>query len=106
MIIPNGTIEVKIKTGGGIDPKKGYPIEVVVDWARPIPCQFQANKYDNTGRVNGEAFTIASYEVLIDGVQFEHEQIRLKTESGKTLGEFSVIEVEPLTAVEQTKIWV
>ena len=66
MIIANGTIEAKIKTGGGIDPKTDYPIAPSVSWGNPIPCQYRANKYSNKGRANGEAFTIASYEILID----------------------------------------
>lgn len=106
MIIANGHIETKIKTGGGIDPDTGYPVAPIVTWGNSIPCQFRANSYSNKGRTNGEAFTIASYEILIDEQPYEAEQLRLLNDSGKVLGEFSVIEVEPLPAVCQVRILV
>ena len=40
MIIANGTIETKIKTGGGIDPDTDYPIAPSVSWGNPIECQY------------------------------------------------------------------
>ena len=66
MIVANGTIETKIKSGGGINPETGYPNKPSEAWGEPIPCQFRANSYSNKGRTNGEAFTIASYEILIE----------------------------------------
>ena len=92
MIIQNGTIEVKRKTGGGIDPE--------------IPCQYSANKYNQLGRVNGEHFTTAQYSVLIEEQQFTAEQVRLKDRAGNVVGEFSVISVEPLEAVSELRIMV
>ncbi len=107
MIIQNGTIEVKRKTGGGIDPETGYPQkpETVV-WGDPIPCQYSANKYNQLGRVNGEHFTTAQYSVLIEEQQFTAEQVRLKDRAGNVVGEFSVISVEPLEAVSELRIMV
>ena len=98
MIIANGTIETKIKTGGGIDPDTDYPIAPSVSWGNP--------KYSNKGKANGEAFTIASYEILIDEQPYNAEMLRLRDISGKILGEFSVIEVEPLQGVCQIRILV
>ena len=106
MIIANGTIETKIKTGGGIDPDTDYPIAPSVSWGNPIECQYRANKYSNKGKANGEAFTIASYEILIDEQPYNAEMLRLRDISGKILGEFSVIEVEPLQGVCQIRILV
>lgn len=108
MIIENGTIELKQKTsGGGIDPKTGYPVKPAsVSWSDPIPCQYSANKYDNLGRVNGEHFTTAEYTILIEEQPFDTEQIRLKDRTGKVIGEFSVIQVEPLEAVCELRILV
>lgn len=106
MIIANGTIETKIKTGGGIDPDTDYPIAPSVSWGNPIKCQYRANKYSNKGKANGEAFTIASYEILIDEQPYNAEMLRLRDISGKILGEFSVIEVEPLQGVCQIRILV
>ena len=106
MIVANGTIETKIKSGGGINPETGYPNKPSEAWGEPIPCQFRANSYSNKGRTNGEAFTIASYEILIDEQPYEAEQLRLLNDSGKVLGEFSVIDIKPLAAVCQVKILV
>lgn len=105
MIIQNGTIEVKTKSGGGIDPD-GFPIVPESSWGDPIPCQYSANKYNKLGRVNGENFTVASYLVLIEEQPFDAEQIRLKNRSGKILGEFSIMEIEPLDAVCELRILV
>lgn len=109
MIIENGTIEVKRKTAGGIDPETGYPVKSSeVSWGDPIGCQYSANKYNKLGKVNGEHFTLAQYSILIDEQPFEGvEQIRLTdNRTGKSLGEFSVMEVEPLEAVCQLRILV
>lgn len=106
MIIANGHIEAKIKTGGGIDETTGYPVTPSVSWGDPIPCQFRANSYNNRGKANGEAFTVASYEILIEDQSYEAEVLRLTDNNGKELGEFSVIEIESLTAVCQTRILV
>lgn len=105
MIIQNGTIEIKAKTGGGIDPETGHPVKPVnVSWGDPIPCQYSANKYNKLGKYDGEHFTVAQYSVLIEEQPFDAEQVRLKNRDGKVLGEFSVIEIEPLEAVCEIRI--
>lgn len=107
MIIQNGTIEVKRKTGGGIDPATGYPQKPgSVSWGDPIPCQYWANERDNLGQVNGEHYTLARYEILIEEQPFTAEQIRLKGIGGETVGEFSIMRVEPLEAVCELRILV
>lgn len=107
MIIQNGTIELKQKTsGGGIDPVTGYPAKPAsVSWGDPIPCQYSANKYSNLGRVSGEHFTAAEYSVLIEEQPLgDTEQLRLKDRKGNVVGEFSIIQVEPLEAVCEIRI--
>lgn len=108
MIIANGTIEIKRKTtdGNGLDPETGYPRKATaVEWSDPIPCQYYANKYDNLGQVNGEHFKLAQYTVLIEERRpFDAEQIRLTTLSGRVVGEFPVIQIEPLRAVCEIRI--
>ena len=97
MIIENGTIELKQKTsGGGIDPTMGYPQKPAsVDWGTPIPCQYMANK-----------FKTAEYSVLIEEQPFDAEQLRLKDRAGSIVGEFSIIQIEPLEAVCEIRILV
>lgn len=104
MIIQNGTIEVKTKTGGGIDPQTGFPVKGEEQWGEPIPCQLLPNRNDRLGRTNGEHFTVASYVVLIDEQPFDAEQVRLRTLDGQDLGEFSLMCAEPLEAVCQIRL--
>lgn len=109
MIIPNGTIELKVKIVSGIDPVTGYPVKASdVSWSAPIDCQYSAIKYDKLGKVNGEHFIVAQYSILIEDQQLgDFEQIRLTDgKSGNSLGEFSVMQVEQLDAVCELKILV
>jgi hypothetical protein len=107
MIIANGYIELKSKTPAGIDPENGYPAEPVdTEWSEPIPCQYIAQKYTNLGRANGEHFIEASYQVLIEAQPFGSETVRLKDCDGETVGEFPVLRVEPLVAVDELRIWI
>lgn len=107
MIIQNGTIQIKQKQAGGIDPETGHPIRSTsVSYGEPIPCQYIANSYNALGQSKGEHVTIASYQVLIDTRDFEAEQIRLTDKTGKIIGDFSVIWIEPLDAVCEIRIWI
>lgn len=107
MIIQNGTIEAKEKTGGGIDPETGYAKKPTISWSEPIPCQYTANKYNKLGVVNGEHFTVANYQILIEQRPFcGVEQVRLKDLAGNEIGEFSIMQVEPLDAVCELRILV
>lgn len=108
MIISNGTIEIKQKTCGGIDPETGYPKRSSdVVWGEPIPCQTLTNKYNALAlSKEGNPIISASYAVLIDEQPFEGEQVRLKDRQGKVIGEFSIIQIEPLEAVCEIRIWI
>lgn len=104
MIIQNGTIEVKCKSGGGIDAETGFPVKPEFSWGTPIPCQYLINSQNRQGIVNGEHYILAKYTVLIEQQPFCGEQVRLKDMCGNTVGEYSVISVEPLDAVCEIKI--
>jgi len=107
MIIQNGTIETKVKTGGGIDATTGHAVKPTSSsWSTPIPCQFIPNSHNNLGVSTGQHYTQASYTVLIEEQPFEAEQIRLKDIGGNTIGEFSILSVEPLEAVCEIRILV
>lgn len=106
MIIANGTIELKVKTAGGIDPSTGFPVASTSSWGSLVPCQYLINTRDNLGRVDGEHFTKAQYSILIEQQTVASEQLRLTDRGGTVLGEFSIISVEELDAVCQTKILV
>lgn len=107
MIIENGTIEVKGKKAGGINPESGFPVlSTDVSWGKPILCQFYHVKMNNLAIVNNEHYKHATYEILIEEQVggFSAEQIRLKRLTGEEVGEFSVISSEPLQAVRERKI--
>ncbi len=104
MIIPNGTIQVKQKTGGGIDPETGYAVPVSVGWGDPIPCQFSASRFDWQAKLRGEPVTQKSYSILIEEQDFQAEQVRLSDRGGKVIGDFSIRQIEPLEAVCQLRI--
>lgn len=107
MIIENGTIEIKTKTGGGLDPATGYPSPAQVSWGAPVPCQYTASRFSFQGKTSqGEHTTTASYTILIEERPFQAEQIRLKDRESKVVGEFSIIQVEPLEAVGEIRITV
>lgn len=108
MIIQNGTIEFKTREAAAIDPETGYRQKTAaVTWGEPVPCQFNALTFNQLARVQGEAFTEAKYEIFIEeDSPTPTEQLRLKRLDGTEVGEFSVIQVEPLEAVCEKRILV
>lgn len=105
MIIANGYISAKIKTGGGLD-ANGNPVLPSVDFGDPIPCNIKTNKNSLIGKSNGNTFTVASYEILIEANGYEEGTVQLTDLSGKAIGEFPIMEIEPLYAVGMVKITV
>lgn len=104
MVIVNGHISGKIKTGGGLD-DNGNPIQPSSIWGELIPCYIKVNTRNNLGKQNGNTFTIASYEILINPQPFESERVKLIDGFGKDLGEFSVMyPPEFLEAVDAIKL--
>ena len=105
MIIANGTIETKRKTLSETKfDGNGFPVAPTAsEWGEPIECQY-VRKQNNLASVNGEPVREVSYSVYIEEQPFDAEQVRLKDRSGNVLGEFSVIQVEPLEAVCEMRI--
>ena len=104
MIIQNGTIEPKVKTAGGIDPETGHPVKATTSWGDSIPCQYVPNNCNQLGQVQGEHFTLATYEVYIEEQPFTAEQVRMKDCEGNVIGEYSITSVELLQAVGEIRI--
>jgi hypothetical protein len=103
MIIENGTICTKIKTGGGL--VNGNPVRPFENWSDPIPCNIKINQHNNKGKVDGNTFKVASYVVLIETGAFDADMVKLERD-GRGLGEFSVQSIDPLDAVGAIKITV
>lgn len=103
MIIENGYISCKIVAGGGL--VDGNPVRQSEAWGEPIICHINTNMQNNKGLSNGNSFTVASYEVLIEEQAFDAKRIKL-VKSNKDLGEFSVLSLEVLGVVGLIKITV
>ena len=106
MIIVNGYIQVKVKTGGGM--LNGRPKPVTVTMSDPIPCNWKANKWDKKGKTVDGVFTQAQFEILVELQDFTAETVTLydTTVTERNLGEFTVQSIEPLAATGATKITV
>jgi hypothetical protein len=106
MIIVNGYIQTKVKTGGGM--VGGRPQPVSVTDGDPIPCNWRAQKWDKKGKTVDGVFTQAQFEILVELQDFNAETLTLydTTVEERKLGEFTVQSVEPLAATGATKITV
>lgn len=106
MIIVNGYIQVKVKSGGGM--LNGRPQPVTVTDSDPIPCNWRAQKWDKKGRTVDGVFTQSQFEILIELQEFSAETLTLydTTVEQRVLGEFQIQSIEPLAATGATKITV
>lgn len=105
MIIPNGTVQFKTKTGGGLDMSTGYPVAATEAWSAERDCQYYHTHLNLQRKDGGEHATARSIVILLDGDDvFTTETLLLKDDKGAEVGVFPVISVEQLRAVNQTKI--
>lgn len=104
MIIENGYIRTQATTGGGLN-EDGDPIPLDTAWSGPIPCNIRTNQRNSKGKVNGNTFEVASYEVLIEMQPFDAVRVKLER-AGVELGEFQVQDITPLDSVDAIKITV
>ena len=109
MIYEDGTIQILIMTGSGLD-EDGYPIKSETDnWSNPINCEITPVKNAFMTDSNGNKYTDASYVVCIDEISINREllkgeRVKLKIR-GKELGLFSLKgNPEYMTAVCALKI--
>lgn len=105
MIIANGTIEVRTSTSGlNAD---GYPQPTQTAWGAPIECQYVTASRNQYSKIEGERNVIASYTIYIEGPEnFAADIIRLTDKEGNVLGEFEVVDVLYLRAVDEVVIHV
>lgn len=109
MIITNGTIEFKLKPqAAGIDPETGYPIAPQECWSEPQPCNIVLVREDLVAvSALGSNYRKRTYAVSIEAdTPVLSEEVRLTRENGELLGEYAVIQVEPLDAVGIIRITV
>lgn len=109
MIITNGTIEFRLKPqAAGIDPETGYPVAPQGCWSEPQPCNIVLLKEDLLAVSSlGSNYRKRTYAVSVEAdTPVLSEEVRLIREDGELLGEYAVIQVEPLDAVGIIRITV
>lgn len=111
MIIANGYIELLLNEAGEPeqDPETGYLTpQTEEQWGRKIKCQYFANNYSNVGvSKEGNSFVVASYTILIEGETVPtSERLKLYSKKEELIGNFIVVQAEPLQAVRQVRITV
>jgi hypothetical protein len=110
MILENGTIQIESKTGGGLG-TDGYPVAPAGVWLGSIPaCVVPANLDYQAKSANENAYVGVSYTVLIE---YDERHFALLQKSERIWinwqgisGEFSVIRIDLLMAVDVIKITV
>lgn len=107
MIIENGTLQVVVKTGGGM--VNGKPVPVTEAVGDPIPCNIKTLTDNKKGKIIDNVFTQSSYEVLIDTLAVPHftaDMVILTDNRGVVKGKFQVQDIQHLDYVEAVKITV
>lgn len=102
MIIVNGTIQVKKKTGGGM--LNGIPQPATETWGEPIPCNIKYNRSDHLGTYTDGRFVQLAATILIEPQQFDATHIKVTDNRGQCLGEHEVQDVQYLHAVEALQL--
>lgn len=102
MIIANGFIRFKEQVEEQVD-DKGYPMLSPDAWGEAIECQYNITS-NLQARSNGEAYTAKSFVVWVEQMDVPSEVVMLYDGRGKEVGQFSVISVEQLDAVCQTRL--
>lgn len=108
MIIVNGHIRYKRKSGGGLDSATGYPVTPTTAWSDAVDCQFVPVKQNLQANADQEPMTLRRYAIYLEGYQScevnVNEQVALYDDCDHLIGEFSVRSVTPLLAVDQTRL--
>lgn len=98
----NGNIHIISIIEGGLD-YDGNPIGSETNIEEPIPAMVQINKLNNLGKTSADnAFTMASYCILIDQQEINSERIRVDFQGRQQ--DFSIMYIEQLDLVGKTKI--
>lgn len=102
----NGTIQAKIKTGGGVNPQNGEPVSVEWAWGNPVDCKYKAIELSNKGRYEGGTFKQASYEITTPDMDFQATFIKLFDSRNNLVCDKEVISLEVLEFVQRVKLLV
>lgn len=100
----NGTLRYEIPIGGGIN-EYGEPIPAHSEWSEPIDCSIKTNSDNRIGRYEDGVFRMASFTIMIEIAEIPYNSVKLER-LGEYLGEYQIINVEPLTSVGRIRITV
>ena len=107
MIIPNGHIRWRHAVPAKTDPETGFSGAVAATWGDPVECQYVAVDVDRLAlSSSGEHVTSASYRIYLDEGSELGDRLRLFSDGGDVVGEFSVRWREELRAVCEVRLWV
>lgn len=108
MIIPNGTIQTKIQTGGGL--LHGIPQPVATSWSEPIPANISKSRDDRRGTYIDGTFRQVQATILIEPEQGqlftdkEGKRIKVTDNRDEELGEFEVQSITFLEAAQALQL--
>lgn len=108
----NGYIQLPEPGAMGLDKTldaDGFPVKHQTTWACPVPCQWRAKQWDNTGWSQGEPVVTSVYSILVEWFPDLPipERVRLlpnyyEGQADCSEGiELQVIEARPLRAVRK-----
>ena len=81
----------------------GEPIKAQSAWSEAIPCSIKTNSDNRKGRYEDGEFRQASFTILVECIPFPYNRVKLER-MGENLGEYRVMNAEPLTTVGRTQI--
>ncbi len=99
----NGTFQYQIIVPGEVN-EFGEPTEATTVWSDPIACSIKTNSDNRKGKYEDGEFRMASFTVLIENDETaQFDRVKL-TRHSEELGEYRVMNREPLTTVGRIQI--
>lgn len=102
----NGTISFQTIISGGKN-QYGEPIPATTEWSEPINCSIKTNSDNRKGKYEDGEFRQASLVVLLEVQTLPTGIKRLRlTRYTEDLGEFEIINIEPILTMGRIQIMV
>lgn len=102
-----GYITATQTTGGGRDEDSGFPIPVETFESDFVECQYYPNNRRSVGSEQDGIFQMASYEITIDRVNWDLDQVTMITlynSRRESLTQKSVLTLDELDDIQRVKI--
>lgn len=102
-MITNGFLRYVVTAEDSGFDEDGLPVEATATLSDPVPCLIQTNSDNRIGSYGGGVFRIASFTILIENSAIEGDRILLER-CGEDLGEYAIMEVNPIPIMGRIKI--